>query len=87
MVDACAPYRSDPRVGTIRSACDRCASIRPNVGLARAVQRAGGMLLTVLFVVTGIVGAIVLSIEIAGILRRRRRRAGSHHEDRDGRRD
>jgi hypothetical protein len=37
------------------------------------------MLLTVLFVLTGVVGAIVLGIEIRDVLGRRRRQ----HEERD----
>ncbi|MCC6847530.1 MAG: hypothetical protein IT294_03445 [Deltaproteobacteria bacterium] len=37
-----------------------------------------GMLLTVLFVTTGIVGAIVLAVEIGGVLRRRRDAKGKH---------
>lgn len=44
-----------------------------------------GMLLTVLFVATGIVGVIVLAIEVGGVLRRRRDRERKR-EDRDERR-
>jgi hypothetical protein len=40
------------------------------------------MLLTTLFVLTGIVGAIVLAIEIGGVLRRRRTEQRAR-EDRD----
>jgi hypothetical protein len=41
---------------------------------ARGTSRAlvTGMLLTVLFVVTGVVGAVVLLVEVGAVIRRRR---------------